>query len=92
MREARSKVQWEYRNYRVQGLRSYIEDSEFDPKDGGREVSWNRVVESPQTTGERRRQETDQEASASWIQEITEAGLQHNWDKEGLISSDTQPR
>lgn len=32
------------------------------------------LLESPQTTGERRRQETDQEASASWIQEITEAG------------------
>lgn len=46
-REARSKVQWEYRNYRVQGLRSYIEDSEFDPKDGGRKVSWNRVVGEP---------------------------------------------
>lgn len=30
-----------------QGLRSYIEDSEFDPKDGGREVSWNRVVGEP---------------------------------------------
>ena len=31
----------------MRGLRSYIEDSELDPKDGGRKVSWNRVVGEP---------------------------------------------
>lgn len=44
---ARSKVQWDYRSYRVWGLRSYIEHSELDPKDGGRKVFWNRVVGEP---------------------------------------------
>ena len=29
------------------GLRSYIEDSELDPKDSGRKVSRNRVVGGP---------------------------------------------
>lgn len=35
-------------------------------------------------------QETDQEASASWIQEITEAGPNITGIKKGLYLSDTQ--
>lgn len=48
------------------------------------------LLESPQTTGERRSQEIDQEASAIMDTRDDRGRTQHNWGKEVLISSDTQ--
>ena len=48
------------------------------------------LLESPQTTGERRSQEIDQEASVIMDTRDDRGRTQHNWDKGALVSSDVQ--
>ena len=48
------------------------------------------LLESSQTTGERRSQEIDQEASVIMDTRDDRGRTQHNWDKGALVSSDVQ--